>query len=251
MKNPNKQQLNENLNYGDLRDFVSETFGIDQYTSKMGDDKDVIVLSFHVKDKHPAIDLMEFIERGYPFILDADMSAGEEEDGKYHVFVEIPRSPKIAGQLSTLLKGVSHLCDNYDWRFKYLRGNSVIQFTEETITENIPLTSADYEMKMLEVKNNDLKEFFNQGNTSIVVETNNNIKFSRPYSGEISAKFLSIGNYDKIKDLIPGPLDLSESGQSKVLFLKKYLGNYDIDKIGNKFLIRNNDQAIIIEKDRW
>ena len=251
MKQQNKHQLNENLNYGDLRDFVSDTFGIDRYTSKMGEDRDVIVLSFHVKEKHPAIDLMEFIERGYPFILDADMSAGEEEDGKYHVFVEMVRSPKVSGQLSNLLKGVSQLCDHYNWKFKYLRDHAVFEFTEEKISENVPLTADDYAVKMLEVKNNDVREFFNQGNTDVIVESNNTIMFTRPYSGDISAKFLSIGNYNEVKNVLPGPLDLSESGQSKVLFLKKYLGNYDIDKIGNKFLIRNGEQAIIIEKDRW
>jgi hypothetical protein len=36
-----------------------------------------------------------------------------------------------------------------------------------------------------------------------------------------------------------------------MFFLAKYIGNYDINKIGNKFLIRNGDRAVVIEKDRW
>jgi len=53
----------------------------------MGEDRDIVVLGFHVRDKNPAADLMEFIERGYTYILDADMSTGEESDGQYQVFV--------------------------------------------------------------------------------------------------------------------------------------------------------------------
>ena len=69
-----KHNLSEGLQRGDLKEFVSDVFTVDQYKSKMGEDSDIVVLGFHVKEKFPAIDLVEFIERGYPFVLDADMS---------------------------------------------------------------------------------------------------------------------------------------------------------------------------------
>ena len=101
-QNQKPQQLNEGLRARDLKDFVSELFTVDQYRSKMGEDKDIVVLGFRVTEKNPAADLMEFMERGYRFILDADMSAGEENDGKYQVFVEIERTPELAEQLKDL-----------------------------------------------------------------------------------------------------------------------------------------------------
>ena len=107
----NNQQLNEGLRSGDLRNFVNDVFTVDQYRSKMGEDRDIVVLGFRVREKHPAIDLMEFIEKGYDFILDADMSAGEEHDGKYQVFAELERTPKLPEQLAELLGGVGQLCD--------------------------------------------------------------------------------------------------------------------------------------------
>ena len=57
--------------------------------------------------------------------------------------------------------------------------------------------------------------------------------------------------YDIVKNTVPGKLSLDEASQSQMFFLAKYLGNYDINKIGNKFLIRNESKAIVIEKDRW
>ena len=78
---PNK--LFEGLREGDLKGCVEGLFTVDQYTSKMGHDRDCAVLRFRVNDKFPAIDMMEFIERGYSFVLDSDISSGEERDGKY------------------------------------------------------------------------------------------------------------------------------------------------------------------------
>ena len=53
-----------------------DIFEVDSYTSKMGEDKDIVVVSFTMKDKAPADDLVKFLESGYSFILDADVSAG-------------------------------------------------------------------------------------------------------------------------------------------------------------------------------
>ena len=82
-------QVNEGLLAGDLRMLVDNIIEIDSYSSKMGDDKDIVVLAFTVKSQDPATDLVTFVENGYDFVLDADASPGELSDGKYKVFVEI------------------------------------------------------------------------------------------------------------------------------------------------------------------
>ena len=64
-------------------------------------------------------------------------------------------------------------------------------------------------------------------------------------------KLVSLGKYDDLKMTLPGALSLDENSQSQIYFLQKYLGNYDINKIGDKFLIRNGNYAAIVEKDRW
>jgi hypothetical protein len=248
---PNNQQLNEGLRSGDLKELVSNLFTIDQYRSKMGEDSDIVVLGFRVKEKHPATDLMEFIEKGYPFILDADISSGEEHDGQYQVFVEMERSVNLPRQMKDLLNGVGQLCGCRDWRFRYQKSPSSVEFNEENVMENVPMTPEEYTAKIVEIKNLDVKEFFNQGAVDVDLAEDNTITFSRPYSGPIQAKFVAIGDYDDVKETVPGKLSLDESSQSQVLFLNKYIGNYDINKIGNKFLIRNGERAVVLEKDRW
>jgi hypothetical protein len=248
----NRPQLKEGLTRHDLRGYVSDYFTIDRYKSKMGEDADIVVLGFRVNEKYPAIDLMEFIEKGYTFILDSDMSAGEEMDGHYQVFVEMERTPNLPGQLRVLLSGLSQLTDNYNWKFRYQKSNGAVPFSEEKIVEHVPTTRDQYASKILEIKNRDVGKFFDQGAIDEVkLDEDGTMTFRKPFFGPLKMKFVRIGKYDDVKDTVPGALSLDENGQSQVYFLQKYLGNYEINKIGDKFLIRNGNRAIVAEKESW
>jgi hypothetical protein len=245
-------KLFEGLRAKDLKNQVDQIFTIDQYKSKMGEDRDIVVVGFRVVDKYPAIDLMEFIEKGYTFILDADMSTGEERDGKYQVFVEFERTSKFGNQLKDILEGVGQLCDCYDWKFRYHKTIESLSFSVEAINEHVPTTPQDYESKLLEMKGTSVKEFFNQGPIDdVLLDEHGTITFVKPFSESLKAKLISIGLYENLKDQIPGAIQLDETSRTQTLYLEKYLGNYEIHKIDNKFLIKNGNRAVIIQKEVW
>jgi len=247
-----QHRLFEGLRSKDLKGFVETTFTIDQFTSKMGEDHDVIVLGFKVNDKMPAIDLMEFIEKGYSFVLDADMSSGEERDGKYQVFVEIKRSKHLPSEIRELLGGIGRLVDSTDWRFKYHKDMKSSEFSEQAIMEQVPLTQEAYKTKMLEAKTKTVSEFFNRTPLDrIQIDEANNITIAKPYSGYINMELLAMGSWEEIKESLQGGIQLDEASQSQVNFLEKYLGPYEIHKINGKFLIRNGNDAMIVSKERW
>jgi hypothetical protein len=76
----------------DLEGLVQTQLSIDEYKSKLAEDRDVVVLGIAVKEESAAHDLGDFIERG-PFDLwDVDISPAPNEEGFYYVFVEIERS---------------------------------------------------------------------------------------------------------------------------------------------------------------
>jgi len=83
--------VNEGLKAGDLDGVVSKRFSVDQFKSKMGDDRNILVLAFTVDGMAPAKDLERFAETGYKEVLDADATPGTLEDGKHRVFVEFAR----------------------------------------------------------------------------------------------------------------------------------------------------------------
>ena len=68
--------VNEGLKAGDLEGVVSSKFSIDQFKSKMGEDRNILVLAFTVDGQAPAKDLERFAETGYKSVLDADATPG-------------------------------------------------------------------------------------------------------------------------------------------------------------------------------
>lgn len=244
-------KITEGLKSSDLKDMIDGIFTVDQYQSKMGDDKDVMVLRFRAADKEPAIDLMEFIEKGYPFVLDADRSSGEERDGSYSVFVELERNEKSPGAVKDLLSGMSQLCDIKTWRFRWYREHQATEFSVESFTELVPLTKEAYEMKSQSSDQTEIIEFFDQGAINDITLEEGIVTFKKPFAGALSAKLVAVGEYKVLKHVLKGAIQLDEMSRSQMSYLNKYLGNYDINKIENHFLIRNGDRAVILSKEIW
>lgn len=142
----NTKKLFEGLEQGDLARLINVDLTIDEFVSKMGEDQDVAVLSFRVGGKEPATDLMNFIERGYEWVLDSDVSPGELDDGEYVVFVEIERTPSLAKNLEKLIREVSLLADESPgvWRFKYKDDTKSYDFTAKNIQRIVPSTPESY-----------------------------------------------------------------------------------------------------------
>lgn len=138
--------LFEGLEQGDLARLIHPKLHIDEFESKMGDDSDIIVLSFKVNGKEPALDLMNFIERGYEWVLDADVSSGELDDGEYLVFAEIERNPAAAEHIVGLLNDMMNLTDQElsAWKFQYRKSTNEHDINEEEILATIPSSPAEY-----------------------------------------------------------------------------------------------------------
>lgn len=136
----------ENLEQGDLKRLVHDELHIDQYKSKMGSDEDVCVLSFKVSGKEPSNDLVNFIEKGYDFVLDADVSSGEKEGGDYLVFVELDRTEKLPDQIISIIEDIENLTEIPidTWRFRYRKSNKEHALSKESLSRIVPLTPEVY-----------------------------------------------------------------------------------------------------------
>jgi hypothetical protein len=134
------------LKKSDLKDSISNKIHVDEFKAKMGDDDDIIVLSFKSTYKDQAADLVNFLEKGYDWVLDADVSAGELEDGSYLVFIEALRRPSIPEKLLKLLDDMKNLTniepDKYE--FKYHKERDYTPVSQETLASKIPLDPRKY-----------------------------------------------------------------------------------------------------------
>lgn len=141
------RNLFEGLEQGDLKRLIHAELHVDEFKSKLGDDADVIVLSFKVDSKEPANDLVAFTEKGYEWVLDADVSSGEMDDGSYIVFVELDRDKDAAEKIMDLMKDLMNLTDQSidDWRVRYYKSHTETQLSLESLVDLIPASPEAYE----------------------------------------------------------------------------------------------------------
>ena len=242
------QQLNEGLQAGDLRMLVDNIFEIDSYASKMGEDKEIVVLAFTIKSKEPADDLVDFVENGYDFVLDADTSPGELSDGKYKVFVEIERNRHITKQILELLNGLGYLTEIEDFKFRYHKSFHSLDADTDNLDEMIPQTKEDYEVSVQEGVINNFSNFFGRSYLESVSVDHEDIVFQKKYAEPLRMRIADFGTKAEVYNNIVGPIMLEGASMSEIMYFTKYVGNYNITKVGGKFVFENGKYAVALEK---
>ena len=101
--------ITEGLDFNDMDGQIAPTVTVDEYEAKMGKNSDIVTLSFTVNSELAGSDLVDWFERGYDFVLDASVSDGEIEPGKYLVFVEMDRRSSVPSRIIELLKDLKTL----------------------------------------------------------------------------------------------------------------------------------------------
>ena len=163
---PNNQPLLESLEYKDLEGLMKPTVHVDEFSSKMGDDDDIIVISFFVRDQQAAKDLMNWFEKGYDFVLDADKSPGELKPNRYLVYIEIRRRSSAAAHVEEILKDLETLTefDLADWTMHY--NGETVPFTRETFESLVPMNPATYRQRV-EKDLNEMREAAESGRAHV------------------------------------------------------------------------------------
>lgn len=236
------------LRAGDLEYLVKPVFEIDSYKSKIGNDQDIVVLSFTVEDHEPARDLESFIEMGYNFILDADVSPGELDDGKYRVYVEMERNRHVPEQIMEIIRGVQKITAMDDMRFRYFKSFQSEEATLENLSNMIPISKVGYTSVTDEKRLDNFSEFFSRSSADDIQLVDESITFKKIYSGPISFDIVTSGPVKDVYDAISGPIMLESASMAEVMFLTKYIGNYNINKVGDNFIFENSGWAVALKR---
>ena len=150
--------LSESLNYLDMENQVIPLVSVDEYAAKMGEDKDIVTVTFMVKSKLVAEDLVTWFERGYDFILDASVSDGELSPNKWLVFVEMERRSWVARRVLGLLKDLETLTDMPVEEYTLNIDGDEYPMELEVMKQKIILNPAKYEIEKEEPINDELNE---------------------------------------------------------------------------------------------
>jgi len=235
-----------NLNAADLKDLVDKIIEIDSYKSKMGSDENIVTLSFSTLTKESADDLAGFIERGYSFVLDADATKGEQSDGTYKVFVELDRDRKIAEQIVELADGVKKLAALEDLKFRYYKNFRSMPLEQSTLEEIIPTSAEDYGIKVNESNLENYKNFFNKSFVEDVEMWDDTLTIKKAYADPVQFKFVDFGPTQQTLDSINESFNADDFAE--IIFLSKYIGDYNITKYGNKLTFENEGNTLVVER---
>ena len=178
----------------DLSNTIDKIFEIDSYASKMGDDKNIVTLSFSLTGKEAAKDLSNFLEKGYSFILDSDVTEGEQSDGTYKVFVEMERDSEVGENIFEILDGVKKLSGKDDFKFRYYKGFRSFDATQDKISEMVPTDPDKYGISMQENALNNYKTFFSNSFVDNIAMQENKITIKKKFSDSLVFEFIDFGD---------------------------------------------------------
>lgn len=245
MSNQNKV-ISEGLRAGDLAETIYPHFEIDSFRSKMGEDEDICVLTFQSKDRYPAKDMMEFIEKGYNFVLDADVSAGENEEGEYSIFVEMERTKNIAENIMEMLYGLEKLTGIFEWDFKYYKDIKKYNATTENLKKKVPSSSRIYEQTMQRFRTDEMKTFFNKTLMDDLILEGNKITVLKPFDNKVEFELVEEGDDKLIEGLEDIRVDADATAE--IFWLTKVMGNYNIQKFGDNYLFTNESKSLVLKR---
>lgn len=234
------------LNEKDLRNLVLPVFEIDSYQSKMGNDENIVVLSFTVLEKAAADDLVSFIEGGYSSVLDATATTGEQSDGYYRVYVEMEREETVPTSIMELMDGVQKLVGE-NFQYRYYKSFDTNDLSEESLSKNIPLNPEKYEKLVSEERANHLHNFFSRSYLEESYFTNDSVVLKKAYADPIALKIKDFGQTKAVLETIKDKINVD--AYPEIMFLTKYLGDYNITKFGkNTLTFENKGHMLVVHR---
>ena len=244
--------VNEGLKAGDLDGVVSKRFSVDQFKSKMGDDKNIMVLAFTVDGMAPAKDLERFAETGYKEVLDADATPGTLEDGKHRVFVEFARVEAVDQHIRKFLDDLKKLTNIETFEFTYHKNATPFEASAKNLADILPRTPEAYAQKINGMKLEETQTFFDRFQMMEFKLDNNIMSIKKQGSHEeLRFELHAFGSTNLIMNEVKA-FKLDESAMSECMYLTKYFGPYQITKTTeDRFIFSKDGQSALMSKAGW
>tara|TARA_Y100000592_G_C5461292_1_gene314114 strand:- start:93 stop:833 length:741 start_codon:yes stop_codon:yes gene_type:complete len=243
--------VNEGLKAGDLDGIIGKRFSVDQYKSKMGEDKNIMVLAFTADSQAAAKDLERFAETGYKEVLDADATPGTLEDGKYRVFIEFARTESVDQHIRKFLDDLKKLTNIDKFEFTYHKRTVPFEASAKNLSDVLPRTAIAYTQKINQLKLGEVKDFFDKFNMMECKLDNNIITVKKQNADSLQFELHAFGDTNMIMNELKA-FRLDETAMSECLFFTKYFGPYQITKTTeDRFIFSKNGQSALVSKSGW
>jgi hypothetical protein len=118
------------------------------------------------------------------------------------------------------------------------------------LIDAVPTTPDQYENKINEVQMENVDNFFNKSYLESVELNDDQLTLQKPFNGALNLVISDFGRKQRIYESVQGAFQMNSSDISEILYLTKFIGPYNINKIDNKFIIENNGYALVAELRR-
>jgi hypothetical protein len=245
------QIVKEGLKAGDLDGVVSKRFSVDQFKSKMGEDRNIMVLAFTVDGMAPAKDLERFAESGFKEVLDADATPGTLEDGKHRVFIEFARVESVDQHIRKFLDDLKNLANIDIFEFTYHKNVTPFEASAKNLADMLPRTAIAYTQKINGMKLESTQTFFDKFQMLEFKLDNNIIEITKRNADTLRFELHAFGQTSMIMNEIKA-FRLDESAMSECMFLTKYFGPYQITKTNeDRFIFSKGGESALMSKSGW
>jgi hypothetical protein len=158
------------------------------------------------------------------------------------------RNRRVPENIIEMLHGLKKLTGINEFKFRYYKSFNSIPANEQTLQETIPKSKDDYDVTIKEQSLNNFSNFFNRSYLEDINVKDDDIVFQKIYSDPLRMRILSAGPSQKIYEGLKGRIMLEQKDVSEVLYLTKYVGNYNITKVGGVFVFENEGFAVAMER---
>ena len=90
--------------------------------------------------------------------------------------------------------------------------------------------------------------FFKDSYVDDISVLGESIKFKRIHKDPLTFKIINFGDRYEMHESLKGAIMLESKDISETMYLTKYFGNFNINKIGNQYIFENKSYALILEK---
>jgi len=225
----------------EMMSYVNEVISIDNYQAKLGNDEDVSVIKLETNNKNVAEDLVQFIESGHKFVLDADHSPSKNTNGNYDIFVEIKRDDNLPNNIFKLIRDVENLTGIQPWKFSFYKDPTLHKMNEDNLKNIVPTNPDEYAFLTDDKLDEFISEFLSESQIKYQRD-GKNLKMNKTFSNHVF-EIQSINK--KVKNVV---FKIDESSSSQSSYLNSWIGTgYRIIKMDDCFKIAKGDKSIILK----
>ena len=223
----------------EMQNHISEIINIDNFQAKLGNDEDVSVIKFQTDNKSVAEDLVNFIETGCKFVLDADNSPAKNADNRYDVFVEIERNEDLPKRILELVRDIEQVSGMLPWRFTFHKKENQYSVSEENLTNIIPTSASQYSFLTDDKIEEDIKKFFESAPLRHKKLNGKNLILKKAFTDH--EMVIESFNRD-----VEGTYKIDRESSEQASYLNHWLGGgYSVVKVDDLFKITKGTKSIV------